>query len=180
MKGLHTIRLALGLVYEKKRNLLWTGLISILALYIFISVNYLSDLKSVLDVTGSYSLVLQSSINHFFDFSQAETVKFVAAVLIALLAGVAVTMTAFRFRNAKSAEGKGGMAGILGIFSGALAASCPACSLALISLLGVSGGLAIFPLGGVEFSFLALGLLLFSIAMISKSLVECEECSIKL
>jgi hypothetical protein len=68
--------------------------------------------------------------------------------------------------------GRASLPGFLGTLGGAFAASCSACSTALISLLGISGSLAIFPFGGLEISLLAIILLLVSLYYISKSFAE--------
>lgn len=92
--------------------------------------------------------------------------------LVAVLGGINFTLTVLRVRRTGVLVGRSSLAGILGTFGGAFSASCAACSTALISLLGLSGGLAILPFGGLEVSLLAIALLLISLYYIAKSLGE--------
>ncbi len=179
-KGLlRAVHQATGLVFRRRTNILTAALISAMIFFVFILVNYFAEFRSALAVTGSPLLIFNvfwSSTT--FLLSAAGLLNFSAVVLVSLLSGISLTMVIYKFRNAKSASGKGGFISSAGVFTGAFAASCPACSVALVSIFGVSGGLAVFPLKGLEFSLLSLTLLLFSIVMISKSLISCEECNI--
>lgn len=68
----------------------------------------------------------------------------------------------------------------LGAFVGALGAACPICGAFLLSLLGVSAGVSIFPLQGLELKFLSLGLIAgstaFAASRVTKA-IDCGECA---
>ncbi|HZS74629.1 MAG TPA: hypothetical protein VFA69_09035, partial [Candidatus Nitrosotalea sp.] len=65
-----------------------------------------------------------------------------------------------------------------GILGGGFASACSACSATLASIMGAAGGLAIFPLKGLEFSLPSIGILVVSMYFISKGLTESGKCKI--
>ncbi|MEX2053730.1 MAG: hypothetical protein WD940_01860, partial [Patescibacteria group bacterium] len=71
------------------------------------------------------------------------SIDVIAVGAIAALGGVNLALTVLRIRRTKVFVGRAGFASLLGTAGGAFAVSCSACSTALISLLGVAGGLAI-------------------------------------
>lgn len=87
-------------------------------------------------------------------------------VAVATLTGIDVAMVVYHFREhgVQLTEGSGGA---LGVVLGALGAGCAACGSALLagvlSLVGVAGAGTLLPLDGLEFSLLALVVLLLSI-----------------
>ena len=174
-----TLCKATSLVFRKKTSVFIASLISLAVFFLFLVANYFAEFRSAVAATGNPLIIFTVFWSRAeFLFIASGLTSFLAIVLVALLSGISLTMMFYKFRHTKTASAKGSVSGGAGVFAGALAASCPACSVALISILGVSGGLAVFPLKGLEFSLLALGLLTFSIFMISKSLVECEKCEI--
>lgn len=102
----------------------------------------------------------------------AGPLNVLAVVLVSFLAGLNLSLVILRIRATKVFIGRTNIFGLFGIFGGAFGAACSACSTSLIALLGLSAGLAAFPLRGLEFSLLALALLIFSLYYVSKSLFE--------
>lgn len=69
--------------------------------------------------------------------------------------------------------------GAFGVISGAFGSSCPVCGSFLLSLLGVSSGVATLPFQGLELKFASLGLMVGSTAFAARKVHEtetCEEC----
>jgi len=87
-------------------------------------------------------------------------------------------MIVYQLRTTRSIGGKKNLAGFGGIFGGAFSSACTACSTTLASIFGVAGGLAIFPLKGLEISLPSIGILVVSMYFISKGLMESERCKI--
>lgn len=107
----------------------------------------------------------------------------VTAVTIPVLLGVDVAMIVFFFRQRRAARARGEIAaGVGGAASGAIAAGCAACGsfllLPLLSFLGAAGALALLPLGGAEFGFLGVALLLLSISLIARKLATPAVCEL--
>lgn len=171
---------AAGLVFSEKMYIVLAALISLVAVSFFVVANNIATFTTAVSASHTYSilpLVFWSQVTALAYASGA--LNFSATLVVALLSGLTISMIVYKFNNTHTAKGKGGFYGFLGVFAGALGASCPACSIALISLLGVSSA-AFLPFHGLELSLLAIGLLVFSLYMISKSLVDCEECKVKL
>lgn len=180
MKEFSTILSALKKVFSKKLNIIIAGILSLVVFFSFILANSFALIKSGIVVSETFwvffSLFLDQTLA-ILDIG--GIINFLAVVLVSLLSGVTITMIIYQLKNFGDVKPKSGVVEIFGIFSGALAASCPACAVTLISLIGLSGGLAVLPFHGLEFSLLALVLLTFSLFMISKGLVEeCEDCKI--
>lgn len=76
-------------------------------------------------------------------------------------ANVAIVVLLTRARRGSSTQA----GSIVGGFVGAFGAGCPACGAYLLSLLGVSGGLALLPFGGLE--LWALSSLLMAVTLTS-------------
>ena len=171
---------ALKLVFGKKRNVITASILSVIVFFLFIFVNSFALIKSGISASGTFSVVFSLFLSQMLAILDiGGIINFLAVILVSVLSGVTITMVIYKLRHVGKVKPRSGVVGLFGIFSGALAASCPACAITLASLLGLSGGLAVLPFHGLEFSLLALVLLTFSLFMISKSLVEeCKECKI--
>ncbi len=103
----------------------------------------------------------------------------ITTIATVLLFGVSMAILVWLWKRSllsKTATGSGG----LGAFIGALGAACPVCGAFLLSLLGVSAGVSIFPLQGLEFNFLSLGLIAGSTAFAAQRVtkaIDCQECA---
>lgn len=73
-------------------------------------------------------------------------------------------------------EGIGSTAGAL---FGSIASGCPVCGAFLLSLVGVTSGLAIFPFKGIEIQLLSIALLGASLFLNAKSISNCDSCEVK-
>lgn len=104
----------------------------------------------------------------------------ITTLLIIILSGVSVACAVWLFRHSKLGKGKSVGANIGGLTAAMFGMGCPVCGAFLLSLVGVAGGLTVFPLQGLELKFLSLGLLVGSTAYgagkVNQALV-CEDCS---
>ncbi len=120
--------------------------------------------------------LLGSIATNFSFFSASYTVA------IALLFGVyAALMVYFLRKRIKSTSG-GTVTGILGITSGVIGIGCAACgSIAvstILSLIGVSGVVALLPFGGSEFGIIGIILFLVAIRTLAKQIETPAVCRI--
>ena len=83
-------------------------------------------------------------------------------------------MSVFLVKRQISTEAYAGFASLL---TGVLAPACPSCALGLLTLLGLGSFLTILPFKGAELGFLAVMVLLFSLAYLSKKIVT-KGCKI--
>jgi len=117
----------------------------------------------------------------------------IATFAMAALFGINIPMIVYYIKNKRSKfSGKSGAATAGGFLAGILGVGCAACGTfvlgPLLSLLGLSGLIAALPLHGVEFGYLSILLLIYSIytvsythltLLISKRIQEPEVCKIK-
>jgi len=97
--------------------------------------------------------------------------SFSLTFIVAILAGVNVSLTIFKVKNTSFINmKKSSSSSVLGSTLTVFTPGCPACTTSLTTVLATVGGLAIFPLLGLEFKIISLGALLLSIYWISKSL----------
>ena len=99
-----------------------------------------------------------------------------ATIFIALLFAVNCSLLIYYIKRKKSLLGSGG-ANVFGLLAGLLGTGCASCGSIILSVIGLSGVAIILPLGGQEFSVLAIGLLLFSLHSISKKIISDNTCN---
>lgn len=100
--------------------------------------------------------------------------------LVIVLSGVSLATAFWLFRNSTLNQTKNFAANIGGLVAAAFGMGCPVCGTFLLSAIGVVGGLAIFPLQGLELKFLSLGLLAGSLVYgLGKvqTAIHCEDCN---
>lgn len=93
-----------------------------------------------------------------------------------ILFGINVSLFVYRSRKfgfPKIEQQAGTGAGSL---VAAAAAACPVCGSALLSAIGIAGGLAAFPFGGLELKVLSVALLALPIWLTRRDLKKMEEC----
>ena len=156
--------------FDRKSKLLILGLFSsFLVLNAFI--------REWLLVRGT----LFSSFKVFFDgvYYSLRTVSLstgIVIILLSFLSALLIAMVVYGFRKNQEmtalagAGGKG--AASSGIVLSLLAPACPACGIGVLSLFGFGSLGGILPLGGQEFSILAVFLLVLSIGYVSKQIAE--------
>ncbi len=129
------------------------------AIVVSLAVAYLS--YWLLSQTTSIQMFINMTRNG--DFGQYSllygTTYMITTLLIIGLSGISVAVMLWLFKHSKLSKGKTLGANLGGFAAGMVGMGCPVCGAFLLSLLGVAGGLTLFPLQGLELKFLSLGLL---------------------
>ncbi len=131
-----------------------------------------------------YWLLLKTStITAFFYSTQANPVYMwiyiVTTLAIVILFGVSTALAVYLYRRTKLLTAKDQSGTVLGGTVGAFAAACPVCGAFLLSLIGVTGGLASLPFAGLELKAAALGLIILSLWLVWKKIKKpiCKDGS---
>ncbi|MGB3921879.1 MAG: hypothetical protein WBL19_01170 [Minisyncoccia bacterium] len=99
-----------------------------------------------------------------------------------ILFGMVLAVALYSWQHSKLRNIKDQGSTAFGGLFGALGAACPTCGAFLLSLLGIAGGLAIFPLKGLEFKLLSVVFFGVALVLSTKKLreaVACENCEVK-
>lgn len=102
--------------------------------------------------------------------------SFSLLLIISVLTGMLVSLMVYKARLSLKASHASNVFTSLGILAGAFVPGCAACGIGLAALLGLGTSLATLPFKGAELSVLAIGLLVFALASVSKNLTNCERC----
>lgn len=153
-----------------KENRLFYGLIGLVASLILFLVFY-------------WSLRLDSSIDSLINNTFSEPLYFWPYVgmtlAVIVLFGVNIALLVYRWRKYGPPKIKGHAGTGLGSAVGIAASACPVCGATILSAIGIAGGLAVFPLGGLELKALSLGFLALPIWLIRKDMKrlqsDCEK-----
>lgn len=124
-------------------------------------------------------LRLDSSIDTFIGmFKDSLPLYFWPYVILTLgtivLFGVNTSLLVYRWRRFGPPKLKGQSGGGAGTLFGIAASACPVCGSTLLSAIGIAGGLAAFPLGGLELKALSFGLLALPLWLTRKDLKKLE------
>lgn len=108
--------------------------------------------------------------------------SFVSLIMISFLFGMLFSLVWYKMSaNIPRGNKSYGLLGGIGVFLGTLVPGCAACGIGLASTLGLSAGiLTLLPYNGLEISILSIGLLSFVIIRISKDMMVCDGCLVKL
>lgn len=167
------------LVTKKPKYIVLAAFLSVFLFSLFIFLNNISLFASAFAITkdlGVMAEVFLNAVGMIKDIGGLPV--FVSVVIVSVLGGLSISMIVYKISVTKSLGGKSGLLNFGGVFGGALSSSCAVCSSALISVLGVAGGLAVFPFKGLELSTLSIAVLLVSIYFISKGLSDSGKCVI--
>lgn len=139
---------------------------------------YLSSSASVIELLEVTFSLLGSLKTNFTIVSASYT------VVISVLFGINVSLVVYYVRNYKDGLEKSGITtSTFGILVGVFGIGCASCgSLILTSLLaalGLGTYLAFLPLGGQEFGFLGVILLLISTYLLLKKILKPNTCEVK-
>lgn len=94
------------------------------------------------------------------------------------LFGVNVSLLVYRWRKFGPPKLKTEAGGGAGTLFGIAASACPVCGSTLLSAIGIAGGLAAFPLGGLELKALSFGFLALPLWLIRRDLKKLEtDCT---
>ncbi len=164
---------ALKLLLNKPFYLFLSILLGVFLFILYIVLNSFPVFASIATISLDPYLLLKVFANQvILIWNIAGPINILAVAAISILAGLNISLTILRTKATKVFIGRPNLLTLFGSFGGAFGATCSACNTSLVALLGVSGGLAVFPLRGLEFSMLSLVLLILSLYYVSKSMME--------
>lgn len=161
---------SLNLLLKKPSYLLLSIFLAVFLFIIYFVINHLTIFISAFNINPG--LFWEVFVNQVRIVWLVAPLNVLAVSSVSLLAGISISLTSIRIKRTKVLIGRVNLFSLLGVSAGSFGATCSACTTSLIAILGVSGGLAVFPLKGLEFLFLATILLLLSLYFTSKSLAE--------
>ena len=130
-----------------------------------------------------YFLTLEMGLEHMATEIELLPMYMAASItltaVVAILAGINIALVVYNIKTQRMNLQKGGSSAI---FGGALAAftpGCPACTTSLTAVLGIVGGLAIFPLQGMELKFVSIAALSFSIWWAMRNINKASCCTME-
>jgi hypothetical protein len=164
-----------------KNNMLKLTITDILRQRTFTTIGIVSGL--ILGVVY-YFLTINMALSHVATDIDLLPMYMIASVgltgIVAILAGINIALVVYNIKVQRSNNiKKSGMPAFLGGTLTAFTPGCPACTTSLTAVLGVVGGLAIFPLQGIELKFISIGALVFSIWWAMRSINNSTCCVMK-
>ena len=130
-----------------------------------------------------YFLTLEMALTHMATEMELLpmyiTASIMLTVIVAMLAGINIALVAYNIKTQKNKNMKNGTSAILGGALTAFTPGCPACTTSLSAVLGIVGGLAIFPLQGLELKLVSIGALTFSIWWAMRNINNATCCVMK-
>lgn len=102
------------------------------------------------------------------------------SVIVAGLAGTNISLIVYKIKGTGRINiKKSGSSTVAGSAFAAFTPGCPACTTPLAVILATVGGLAIFPLQGLELKMISIGALAFAMFWITRGLQQPSCCSMK-
>jgi hypothetical protein len=130
-----------------------------------------------------YFLTLEMALQHMTTeielLPMYMTASITLTVIVAVLAGINIALVAYNIKTQRNKNMKNGTSAILGGALTAFTPGCPACTTSLSAVLGIVGGLAIFPLQGLELKIVSIGALTFSIWWAMRNINNATCCVMK-
>ena len=130
-----------------------------------------------------YFLTLEMALTHMATEMELlpmyMTASITLTVIVAVLAGINISLVAYNIKTQRNKNMKSGTSAILGGALTAFTPGCPACTTSLSAVLGIVGGLAIFPLQGLELKIVSIGALTFSIWWAMRNINNSTCCVMK-
>ena len=130
-----------------------------------------------------YFLTLEMALTHLTTeielMPMYMTASITLTVIVAVLAGINIALVAYNIKTQRNKNMKNGTSAILGGALTAFTPGCPACTTSLSAVLGIVGGLAIFPLQGLELKIVSIGALTFSIWWAMRNINSATCCVMK-
>jgi len=165
-------------VARKPKYALLTFLISSGLFSTFIFVNNISMFLSAFDATKDLWIMTSVFVRAVEMISSVGgTIVLISAVVVSILGGLSIAMLVYKIKNVNHSA-SGSLLSFSGLFGGALSSTCSACSATLISILGIAGGLSVFPFKGLELSTASIAVLMVSIYFTAKNL-DGQTCNLK-
>lgn len=174
---------ALGEIFH---NFSYVLLASLVSLGFFVFAVWLPNFRLVFHTIVRSDAVLSEKLNLLLNLMGSITTNFtifsaITTIIVAILFGVNIATIAYFIRKRKAILSEGSFfASIGGIGSGIIGIGCAACGSfvlsAILPVVGAAGVIALLPLKGKEFGILSMGLLLISISVMARKIVEPIVC----
>lgn len=118
---------------------------------------------------------IENLIRNFFGTPLYFWPYAILTIVAIVLFGVNASLLVYRWRRygRPRLRGQGGTG--LGALIGVAASACPVCGSVILSAIGITGGLAAFPLAGLELKALSVGFLLLPIWLIRRDMRNLDE-----
>ena len=130
-----------------------------------------------------YFLTLEMALTHMATEIELLPMYMAASigltVVVSILAGINISLVAYNIKTQRNKNMKNGTSAILGGALTAFTPGCPACTTSLSAVLGIVGGLAVFPLQGLELKLVSIGALTFSIWWAMRNINNTTCCVMK-
>jgi len=134
--------------------------------------------------TAYYFLTLEMALSHMTTEIELMPLYMTGSIsltaIVAVLAGINIALVAYNIKTQRAQNmKKNGTSAILGGALTAFTPGCPACTTSLSAVLGIVGGLAIFPLQGLELKLISVAALTFSIWWAMRNINNATCCVMK-
>ena len=133
--------------------------------------------------TVYYFLTLEMTLVHMSSEIELLPLYMTASIsltgIVAVLGGINIALVAYNIKTQKNKNMKNGTSAVLGGALTAFTPGCPACTTSLSAVLGIVGGLAIFPLQGLELKLISIVALTFSIWWAMRNINNATCCVMK-
>lgn len=144
----------------------------------------ISVLSGIILGTLYYFLTLEMALLHFSTGVESLSLYIIVSIcltaIVSILAGINIALVAYNIKIQRSNNiKKNGVSTVLTGTFAAFTPGCPACTTSLTAVLSVVGGLAIFPLQGMELKFISIAALTFSIWWAMKNINNSTCCVMK-
>ena len=131
-----------------------------------------------------YFLTIEMALTHMSAEIELVPLYMAAAIgltgVVAVLGGINISLVVYNIKTQRNKNmKKSGTSAVLGGALTAFTPGCPACTTSLSAVLGVVGGLAIFPLQGLELKIISVGALIFSIWWAMRNINNTTCCVMK-
>lgn len=165
-------------VFGQARYAALAGLATLIAFALAV---WLPNLKLIAQLINDSQISIGLKVKIPFSFlgSIATNFSFFSAsytIAISLLFGANLALMVFYIRKRKALSRQSNLSSFGGISSGVLGIGCAACGSFILSVLGITGAVALLPLRGAEFGILSVVLLGASIFSLSQKLASPPVC----
>ena len=130
-----------------------------------------------------YFLTLEMAMTHMSMEVELLPMYMVTSIgltgIVASLGVINIALVVYNIKTQKNKNMKNGTSAILGGALTAFTPGCPACTTSLSAVLGIVGGLAIFPLQGLELKLVSIAALTFSIWWAMRNINNATCCVMK-
>ena len=160
----------------------------VVAFLVFTLAVWFPNLRLILDVFVSSTASVSSKLQFLFSLYGSIATNFTVAsatytILIAVLFGINVALIMYYIKEKRILGRSSTALSLGGVVSGVFGIGCAACGTFLLTsflaLFGATSVLAFLPFGGEEFGFIGVGLLAYSVYVITKKIPEPVVCSVE-